>query len=176
MKSNSRTPIALVLATALLCLVLISASIASRMFARYIAKADLPDNPARTAAFEVSAQAPADSPVTIVANGMDDSGKAVFTVTVKNNSETAVEYEAQVVFPEDPTTHESDADKFADDNEQLSFTGYLAPQESKDETLTLDMSAYFDTNDKYATFRNDDMSGESGKIPFDVNVKFTQVN
>lgn len=114
--------------------------------------------------------------MTIIANGTDDSGKAVYTVKVKNDSETAVSYEAKVIFPEDPTTHETDESKFVNDNDQLTFTGYLAPKEEKDETLTFDMSAYFDTNDKYSTFSNDDISGESGKAPFDVSVKFTQAD
>lgn len=175
MKTKTRPPFIMIAAAVLLCLVLVSASLTSGMFARYTARANNPEDDlaARTAGFNASAEAPTD-PVTIIANGTDENGKAEYLVKVKNDSETAVKYEAKVVFPEDPTTHVSDADKF--DNDQLTFTGTLDPKEEKEETLTFDMSAYFQTNDKYNTFRNDDMSGNKGKAPFDVDVKFTQIN
>ena len=179
MKSKSKPSIAAIAAAALLCLVLISMHMTAGMFARYTAKAESPDEDsgARTAAFAVSVEEPTENnPVTIIADGTDENGKAVYTVKVKNDSEVAVCYEAKVVFSEDPTTHETDESKFVNDNDQLSFTGYLAPTEAKEETLTLDMSSYFEENDKYSTYSNDDISGSKGKAPFDVNVKFTQID
>lgn len=180
MKQKSKPPIAAIAAAALLCLVVVSMHMTSGMFARYISKAENPedDSAAQVAAFKVSAEEATESqnPITIIANGTDDNGKAVYTVKVKNDGDTAVKYEAKVVFPEDPTTHETDESKFVNDNDQLTFTGYLAPTEAKEETLTLDMSAFFEENDKYNTYSNDDISGDKGKAPFEVNVKFTQVD
>ena len=167
MKAKRRTPVSVILAAVTLCLVLVSAHFASGMFARYIVQANGEDE-ARIAEFDVSAQAPTENPITIIANGTDDSGKAEYTVKVKNNSETPVRYEAAVIFD-----HEEDADKFDGD---LTFSGNLAPDEEDEKTLVLDMSAYFETNDKYSTFSNDDMSGNKGKAPFDVTVKFTQID
>lgn len=161
---------------ALLCLVLVSMSMTSGMFARYIAKAGSSDDDsaASVAAFAVSAEAPTEDPVTIIADGTDENGKAVYTVKVKNDSEVAVRYEAVVEFTGEQATE--NAEKFDDSDDKLTFTGELAPKEEKEEQLTLDMSAYFDSNDKYATFSNDDISGNKGKAPFEVNVKFTQIN
>ena len=176
MKKKSRPPIAAIAAAALLCLVLVSMSMASGMFARYTTKAESPedDSAAKAAAFKVSAEAPTENPVTIIADGTDDNGKAVYTVKVKNDSEVAVRYEAVVNFTGEKATE--NAEKFDNTDGQLSFTGELAPAEEKDETLTLDMSAYFEENDKYNTYSNDDISGSKGKAPFEVDVKFTQID
>lgn len=177
MKAKSKPPIAVIAAAALLCLVLVSMSMASGMFARYTVKAENPedDSDARAAAFAVSAEEPTENnPVTIIADGTDDNGKTVYTVKVKNNSEVAVRYEAVVEFTGEQATENTE--KFDNTDEQLTFTGYLAPTEVKEETLTMDMSAYFETNDKYNTYSNDDISGDKGKAPFEVNVKFTQVD
>ncbi|MBQ3331776.1 MAG: hypothetical protein IJG87_11440 [Ruminococcus sp.] len=176
MKAKSKPPIAVIAAAALLCLVMVSMSMASGMFARYTVKASSPDDDsdARTAAFAVSAEAPTESPVTIIPDGTDDNGKAVYTVRVKNDSEVAVRYEAVVNFTGEHAAENKE--KFDNSDDQLTFTGELAPMEEKDETLTLDMSAYFDENDRYATFSNDDISGSKGKAPFEVNVKFTQID
>lgn len=178
MKAKSRPPIVVIAAAALLCLVLVSMSMTSGVFARYTAKAENPeeDSAAQVAAFAVSVEEPTESqnPVTIIADGTDDNGKAVYTVKVKNDSEVAVQYEAVVNFTGEKATE--NAEKFDNTDDQLTFTGYLAPTEAKEETLTLDMSAYFEENDKYNTYSNDDISGDKGKAPFEVNVKFTQVD
>lgn len=169
MTTKRRIPVSVILAAVVLCLVLVSAHILSGMFARYIAKAEHNEG-AGTAGFAVSAEGPTENPITIINNGTDESGKAEYTVKVKNDSETAVRYEAEVVFE-----NAEDASKFDDD---LNFSGDLDPGEEAEHTLVLDMSAYFATeaNDKYSTFSNDDMSGDSGKAPFTVPVKFTQIN
>ena len=169
MTTKRRVPVSVVLAAVILCLVLVSAHFASGIFARYTANAEHDDG-ARTAGFAVSAEGPTENPITIVNNGTDESGKAEYTVKIKNGSETAVRYEAAVVFE-----NAEDASKFDDD---LSFSGDLGPGEEAEHTLVLDMSAYFATeaNDKYSTFSNDDMSGDSGKAPFTVPVKLTQIN
>ena len=174
MKSGRRPPIVAYAAAALLCLVLISVSLTSRMFARYTAGAQIPENHARTAAFEVSAEAPTEDPVTIIANGTDENGKAVYTIKVKNDSEVAVRYNAIVEFTGEKATENKE--KFDDSDDKLSLTGELAPKAEADRQITFDMSAYFETNDKYNTFSNDDISGDKGKVPFEVRVTFTQID
>ena len=173
MKTKRRTPVSIVLAAAVLCLVLVSAHFASGMFARYTVKVD-GEGEASVASFSVSAEPPTESPVTIINNGTDDSGKTAYTIKVKNSGETAVRYAAVVSFTGENATE--NAEMFDDSDDQLTFSGDLAPGEEAEETVTLDMSAYFATNDKYDTFSNDDMSGNSGKAPFEVNVTFTQIN
>lgn len=169
MKTKRRTPVSVVLAVVVLVLVLVSAHFASGMFARYTVNAAA-DEDFRVAAFSVAAEPSTENPVTIINNGTDDSGRAEYTVKLKNSGETAVRYKATVIFD-----NAEDAAKFDDD---LTFTGDLAPGEEAEETITLDMSAYFasEHNDKYATFRNDDMSGSKGEAPFDVAVTFTQID
>ena len=177
MKTKRRPPIAVYAAAALLCLVLVSMSMTSGVFARYTAKAENPedDSTAQVAAFAVSVEEPTENdPVTIIADGTDDNGKAVYTVKVKNDSEVAVRYSAVVEFTGEKATE--NAEKFDDSDDQLTFTGDLAPKAEAQEQITLDMSAYFETNDKYNTYSNDDISGDKGKAPFEVHVTFDQIN
>lgn len=169
MKSVKRPPIAIIAAVALLCLVLVSAHFTSGMFARYTVNASS-EGEARVASFDVSAEAMTESPVAIIANGTDENGKSEYTVTIKNHSETAVRFEAAVVF------NDEDKAKFDDSDGKLTFSGDLAPNGEAEKTITLDMSAYFEENDKYSTFSNDDISGNQGQAPFEVLVTFTQID
>ena len=173
MKAKRRTPVSVVLAAAVLCLVLISAHFASGMFARYTVKSG-GDGKGSVASFSVSAQEPTENPVVIINNGTDDAGKAEYTVKIKNSGDTAVRYEACVTFTGEKATE--NAEMFDESDDKLTFTGDLAPSEEAEETITFDMSAYFETNDKYNTFSNDDMSGSSGEAPCDVAVTFTQID
>lgn len=173
MRYKSKPSVAAVAAAALLCLVLISMHMTAGVFARYTVKAESPedDGTARVAGFSVSAEAPTENPVTIIANGTDENGIAAYAVKVKNNSETAVKYIAKVSFND-----EDDRIKLDDNDDKLTFSGYLAPTEEAENTVTFDMSEYFEKNDKWSTFSNDDISGENGKVPFNVDVRFTQVD
>ena len=170
MKAKTKPPVATFAAVALLCLVLVSIHMTSGIFARYTVKADMPDNTSRVAAFNVSAQAPTESPVTIVADGTDTNGIATYTVRVNNDSETAVQYDAVV------NLKDEDKKKFKSSEDQLRFSGYLDVNGVAQKQLTFDMSEYFQQNDKYNTFSNEDISGNTGKCPFTVNVRFTQVD
>lgn len=173
MRKERRTPIPAVIAFVLLCAVLISSHFVSGMYARYTITGE-GSGYTRTAAFGVEATADEVSPVTITADGTDDSGKATYTVTVKNTGEVSVRYEATVEFTGDDA--QENAAKFDASDDNLTFTGMLEPGESEQKTVTLDLSAYFDTNDKWSTYSNDDISGVSGKAPFTVNVRFTQID
>ena len=139
-------------------------------------KAESPDddNSAGAAAFNVSAEASTVDPVTIIANGTDDSGKAVYTVRIKNDSEVAVRYQAEVEFTGEQATE--NAAKFDNSDNQLRCSGEIPPNSEDEKTLTMDMSAYFESNDRYNTFRNDDISGDQGKAPFEVRVTFDQID
>lgn len=169
MRTKRRIPIPVLAGVAVLLLTLISAHFASGMFARFSVSA-AGEGEARVASFSPAVDFPTDSPVTIINNGTDDFGSTEYLVKVKNSGETAVRYEAVVTFTGE------DAAKFDDD--KLTFSGDLAPEEEAEHTLTLDMSAYFATqvNDKYSTFRNDDISGNKGEAPFEVSVSFTQID
>ena len=172
MRSKSKPPVAAIAAAALLCLVLISMHMTAGMFARYTVKAEGPeDSSARVAAYNASAEAPTEGPVTIIANGTDENGIATYALKLKNDSEAAVRYDAEVNF-----NNEDDRAKFDGDDGKLTFSGNLAPNEVTEETVTFDMSEYFKKNDKWNTFGNDDISGESGIVPFEVDVKFTQID
>lgn len=173
MKKEHRTPVPVTIAFVLLCLVLISAHFASGMLARYVVEATRQDTTI-VASFDVDAVADETTPVSIVADGTDENGKAQYTVTVKNTGETAVHYEAQVVFTGDDA--QENAALFDNSDDQLTFDGDLVPGEQADETITLDLSGAFDANDKYSTFSNDDISGSNGTAPFKVIVTFTQLD
>lgn len=175
MKSKTRFPVPMMVAAALLWLVLISIHLTSGMFARYTVNAR-DEGSARAAAFNVSAEADASSPVSIIADGTDNNGKAVYTVRVKNDGETAVRYEAVVSFTGEQA--EENKERFDGGDDQLTFSGYLNTNDVAEKQITFDMSAYFETseNDKWNTFSNDDISGNQGKCPFEVSVKFTQVD
>lgn len=169
MKAKTRPPIAIIAASVLLCLVLVSVHMTSGMFARYTVQAQS-DDAARAAAFNVSAEADTYHPVSIIADGTDENGVATYTVKVKNNSEITVRYDAVVKLKGE------DKAKFDDSTDKLSFSGELAPNSDAEKQLTFDMSEYFKQNDKYNTFSNDDISGSKGKCPFTVSVKFTQID
>lgn len=176
MKSTKRPPIAVVAAAALLCLVLISINMTSGVFARYTVSANSPDDDsgARAAVFDVSAEADAEHPVSIIADGTDENGITTYTVNIKNNSETAVRYQAVVNFTGEHAAENTE--KFDNSNSQLTFTGELVPNAAAERQLTFDMSQYFTQNDRYSTFSNDDISGSKGKAPFAVYVNFTQID
>lgn len=175
MKKERRTPLPIVIAFVLFSAVLISAHFTSGLLARYIIRTG-GSSETRVAAFGVEATADeADvNPVTITIDGTDNSGKAVYTVTVKNTGEVSVSYEATVEFTGDDA--QENAAKFDASNDNLTFTGVLEPGETEQKTVTMDMSAYFETTDKWSTYSNDDISGDSGDAPFTVNVRFTQLD
>lgn len=173
MKKERRTPISIIIAFVLFSAVLISSHFVSGMYARYTVNGSGTDQ-VRVAVFGVEATADEATPVTITANGTDDNGKVTYTVTVKNTGETSVKYEAAVNFTGDQA--EEEAAKFDDSDDKLTFTGELLPGETVQEAVTLDMSSYFDSNDKWSTYSNDDISGGSGKAPFTVTVIFTQLD
>ena len=170
MKAKTKPPVAVIAAVVLLCLFLIFIHITSGIFARYTMKIKNPDNSVRGAAFDVSAEADTEHPVSIVADGTDENGIAAYTVTVKNDSEAAVRYVATIKL------NDEDKAKLDDSSDKLSFSGYLAANSSAEKQVTLDMFEYFKQNDRYGTFSNDDISGSKGKFPFTVSVKFTQVD
>lgn len=173
MRYRRRTSAPIILAASLLCLVLVSGHFVSGILARYTLGGSGEDS-TRAAAFAVSATADEASPVSIVSDGTDENGKATYDVTVKNDGETAVRYVATVVFTGDDA--QENAGKFGSANDELTFTGVLEPNAEAVETVTLDMSDYFETNNKWSTFSNDDISGVKGKAPFSVNVTFTQID
>ena len=158
-------------AVLLLCLVLLSTSLLSGLMARFVTRADGNDG-ARIASFLPSVEGAEDA-VTIIANSQSE-----YVIKIKNQGETTVRYSAVVEFSgEHP---EADAEKFDEGTEEepkLTFTGELAPGEEKDETVTLDMAAYFEKmDDKWDTVSNEDVSGEAGEVPFAVRVTFTQLD
>ena len=173
MRKERRTPIPAVIAFALLCAVLISSHFVTGMYARYTIQED-GEGVVRVASFGAEATADEVDPVTITADGTDDSGKAVYTVTVKNTGEVTVRYTAAVEFTGDDA--EENAAKFDASNGNLTFTGVLGPGGTEQRIVTFDMSAYSETNDKWSTYSNDDISGVSGKAPFTVTVRFTQID
>ncbi len=156
-------------AAILLCLVLVSAHFVSGLQARFITMTDGSDT-GHTAAFLPSAEA-ADDAVTIEANG-----KAEYIITIRNEGETAVFYEAVVKFTgEDEETSGGRFDSGTEEEQKLSFTGVLPPNSDTEKSITLDMTEYFDGMDnKWSTLSNDDISGEAGTLPFTVVVTFTQ--
>ena len=173
MNKEHRTPMPIVIAFALLCAVLISSHFVSGLFARYTITGE-GSSYTRAAAFGVEATADEVSPVTITADGTDDSGKAIYTVTVKNTGEVAVKYEATVAFTGDDA--QENAAKFDASDDNLTFTGYLMVGEQAQETVTFDMSGSLETDDKWSTYSNDDISGGRGEAPFTVTVRFTQID
>ena len=174
MNSKRRVPIPMIAAVLLLCLVMISIHMTSGMFARYSVSAN-DEYTVQVAEFSVSAEADEDQPVLIVTDGTDDSGKAQYAVKVKNPGETAVHYVAVLNFTGDEA--DDNTEKFDNSNEQLTFSGDLDPDSEQDHQIDMDMSAYFSSlDDKYSTFSNDDISGESGQAPFELTVTFTQID
>ena len=174
MKNKRKTPIPLVVAFVLFSAVLISSHFTFGLLARYFVSGE-GDSETVVAAFGIEASADEVSPVTVTSDGTDDSGKAVYTVTVRNTGEVAVRYEAVVEFTGDDA--QENEDKFDDSDDNLTFTGELEPGEETQEEITLDMNAYFDTvENKWSTLSNDDISGETGEAPFRVIVTFTQID
>lgn len=179
MKTKRKVPVSLRVAAVLLCLVMLSTHFTAGMYARYVTSANGTDY-SRAAGFAVSAKVDTDDqtkspvPVSIVSNGLDDSGRATYEVKVSNTGETAVRYKMVVEFKDD-----KDAPKFLTGKEEekyLSFEGELAPGEEATETIILDMSEYFKEAGDGFDFQNDVISGDSGTIPFEVIVTFVQIN
>lgn len=168
---KKRMPNPLGVALILLCLVMFSTVLISGLQARFVTRASGTDS-ARLASFAPKMEASPDA-VTIAANSQSE-----YVITIRNKGETAVRYTAVVEFSgEDPEAESEKFDEGTEDAPKLSFTGELGPSEVAEETLTLDMSEYFDQmEDKWDTLSNKDVSGESGEIPFAVFVTFTQLD
>ena len=165
------------IALILLCMVLVTAHFTSGMYARFITRADGLDS-SNAAAFSVSVDAERledgqYAPVSIVSNGQDDSGKAIYNIRISNPGETAVRYEAEVSF-----ASEEDAQRFlpGENGSNLLFSGELQPGKEEVKTIVLDMSAYMALTDGGFDFDNDVISGSSGNIPFTVTVTFLQID
>ena len=168
MKARRRTPITLSVAAVLLCLVLVSAHFTSGMYARYVTRSNGADT-GHIAAFQVTAEATKTGPVKIV-SGVTEDGKSTYEVKILNPSETAVRYEAQVLF-----TSDEDKNLFTD-ADSMTFSGELAPGGEATETLTLNMSDSFATDAMDLSFSNDVIPGDAGSVPFTVLVTFTQID
>ncbi len=171
MKAKNKIPVSLSVASVLLCLVLLSAHFTSGMYARYVTSASGGDT-SRIAKFVVSGKG-AEEPVQIKAG--DTEGE--YTITLTNNSEVAVRYDLTVSFglADGATvpTYEVDKEKPGTDP----ITGELEPQTDKEISLIFDIS---DVTAAAASdgldFSNANISGDSGEIPFEVLVTFTQIN
>lgn len=182
MKTKRRSNVPLRVALVLLCLVLITAHFTSGMYARYVTRAKGADQ-SGTAVFTVRAEAGetdedgAILPVSIVADGTDENGMAKYVLRLSNPGQTAVRYEATVLFKDSEEEH--NAEKFApgEDNANLSLQGELAPGATAEETFVLDLSDYFKkTAGDGLDFDNDLISGDEGTVPFVVMVTFTQID
>ena len=174
MNKERKTPLSLVIAFVLFSAVLISSHFTFGIFARYFVSGE-GSGESVVAVFGAEATADEAAPVTIVSDGTDDSGKAVYTVTVRNTGEVSVAYEGAVVFIGDNA--QENAAKFDTAEGKLTFSGELEVGEEAEEEITLDMNAYFGTiENMWSTFSNDDISGETGDVPFKVIVTFTQID
>lgn len=172
-RKNTLTSAVLVL----LCLVLISAHMMSGIYAKFAARSNGNDD-GRIAVFSVLADAEKDVndkyiPVSIASVG-DNAGKAEYKISIANPGETAVLYVAELKF------HDDAPESVRNANQNLKFSGSLAPKTTEEKTLSfnLDISDFLGESERAntLTFRNDDMCGGEGSIPFDVVVAFTQVD
>ena len=173
MKYNRRLPKPILAAAVLLILTAISAYLSGGMLARYIVSGEGSSSTV-VAEFGVEATADETTPVTIASDGSDNDGQATYTVTVRNTGEVSVTYEGTVEFTGDHA-QENEA-KFNHASGQLTFSGQLEPGDQAEKQIALDLSDYLETTDKWSTFSNDDISGESGEVPFRVVVTFTQMD
>lgn len=177
MKAKKKIPVSLSVASVLLCLVLLSAHFTSGMYARYVTRASDGDT-ARIAAFLVSAEGKQE-PVEITASQNSNDQQGAYVVTVRNNSEVAVSFKADLKFADS-----SQAPKYtiqgeieSEKAENKAMEGFLAPGGSKELTVTFDLDEQFSqASAQGLDFSNTNISGDSGEIPFEVIVTFTQIN
>ena len=175
-KPKSIIPIPLSAACVLLSLVLLSSHFTSGMYARYVTRA-LGGDSAKIAAFRVSAVPGAEETVKIVRGSEPDK----YTLTVSNSGLTAVEFVAAVEFTakdREPayTIEMEDGDKILT-AEGEALTGFLSPGESRELSLSFDLTELLKQAEAEGLdFSNAETTGESGEIPFAVNVTFTQIN
>ena len=176
MKTKKKIPVSLSVASVLLCLVLLSAHFTSGMYARYVTRASGGDT-SRIAAFAVSAEDKKEA-VTITAGQNSEDQQSEYVVTVKNGSEVAVSFEAKLVFPglEDAPEYTIQGANKSEQSEN-GIIGYLAPQESKELTVSFNLDNQFSQPAAEGLdFSNTNISGDNGEIPFEVIVTFTQIN
>ena len=176
MKTKKKIPVSLSVASVLLCLVLLSAHFTSGMYARYVTRASGGDA-SRIADFAVSAEDNKEA-VTITA-GQNSEDQQRYVVTVKNGSEVAVSFEAKLVFPglEDAPEYTIQGVNKSEQSENGILKGYLAPQDSKELTVSFDLDNQFSQPAAEGLdFSNTNISGDNGEIPFEVIVTFTQIN
>lgn len=177
MKTKKKIPVSLSVASVLLCLVLLSAHFTSGMYARYVTRASGGDA-SRIAVFAVSAEGNKEA-VTITAGQNSEDQQSVYFVTVKNGSEVAVSFEAKLVFPglEDAPEYTIHGANKSEQSVNGILKGYLAPQESKELTVSFDLDNQFSQPAAEGLdFSNTNISGDNGEIPFEVIVTFTQIN
>lgn len=172
MKKRNRTSRILSAAAVLLCLVLVSSYFSTGMLARYVTRANGADT-SRLAALKVSA-------VTVEDKEAATAFTRTYVVTLNNDSDVAVRYEASPVL-ELPEGSTGDAkitgdEKHPVDEEKGVFSGMLAPGANETVTLTLDLSGLELGTDAFDTFRNDDISGALLELSFTVTVTFTQID
>ena len=170
MKRKNRVSKILSVAGVLLCLVMVTSYFSSGMLARYVTRAN-GDDTARIAALKVSAE-------TVEKTDAATAFTRTYEVTLKNDSDVAVRYEASPVLELPEGTNE--APKITVDDEALAadgvLSGELAPGGNKQVTLTLDLTGLELGADAFATFDNNDISGWAGKLSFTVTVVFTQID
>ena len=167
MKRKNRISKILRVAGVLLCLVMVTSYFSSGMLARYVTRAN-GDDTARIAALKVSAE-------TVEKTDAATAFTRTYEVTLKNDSDVAVRYEASPVL-ELPKGAKGDAAITGDEVDNGVFSGNLAPHTEEKVTLTLDLTGLELGADAFASFDNDDISGEVGKLSFTVTVVFTQID
>jgi hypothetical protein len=167
MKRKNRISKILRVAGVLLCLVMVTSYFSSGMLARYVTRAN-GDDTARIAALKVSAE-------TVEKTDAATAFTRTYEVTLKNDSDVAVRYEASPVL-ELPKGAKGDAAITGDEVDNGVFSGSLAPHTEEKVTLTLDLTGLELGADAFATFDNNDISGWAGELSFTVTVVFTQID
>lgn len=168
MKTKNRTHRILSAAAVLLCLVLVSSHFNFGMLARYVTRANGSDT-ARIAALQVSAET--------VPKENENSFLRSYEVTLRNDSDVAVRYEASPLLTL-TNGDKSSAGVAGDEKHPVKdgvFSGDLAPHSSETVTLTLDLTQVEMGTDAFATFDNTDISF-TAELSFTVTVTFTQIN
>lgn len=169
MKMKKRTSGILHIAAVLLCLVLVSTYFNSGMLAKYVTRANGHDT-ARIAALQVSVETKEDT-------SKADVYTRTYTVTLTNNSDVAMRYEAAPLLTLKDGKDSSAAISGDKEHpvENGIFTGMLGPHDSETVTLTLDLSQVEIGTDAFGTFDNTDISATAG-LSFTVTVTFTQID
>ena len=170
MKRKNRISKILRVAGVLLCLVMVTSYFSSGMLARYVTRAN-GDDTAQIAALKVSAE-------TVEKTDAATAFTRTYEVTLKNDSDVAVRYEASPVLKL-PKGAKGDAAITGDEKYTVDtgvFSGSLAPHTEEKVTLTLDLTGLELGADAFATFDKNDISGWAGKLSFTVTVVFTQID